>query len=54
MAVEDINADGWVDLLAKFQDSDGFVEPGTATAEVSGRLLDGTKVRGWDQICIVP
>lgn len=50
----DVNQDGYTDIFAHFEDSDGFVEPGTSIAEISGRLSYGITVKGNDDICIVP
>jgi hypothetical protein len=51
-AYEDVNGDGHIDLVIKIEDVDGVFEQGTATATLSGQLLDGTPIEGTDEICI--
>lgn len=51
-AYEDVNGDGYVDLVIKIEDTDGVFEQGTATATLTGELLDGTPIEGVDEICI--
>lgn len=51
---EDVNGDGYIDLVAKFEDSDGWVYTGSGIATLTGFMLDGTPIHGSDTICIVP
>lgn len=51
---EDVNSDGFDDLVVQIQDTDGAFNGGNGTATVSGNLLDGTPFEGTDSICIVP
>ncbi len=51
---EDINSDGYEDLVVQFEDSDAWVVPGGGTALLTGVLNDGTEIRGEDTIQIVP
>jgi hypothetical protein len=51
-AYEDVNGDGRVDLVIKIEDVDGVFDPGTGTATLTGQLLDGTLIKGVDEICI--
>ena len=51
---EDVNGDGFLDLLVHVQDQDGTLANGTGVATLSGTLSDGTPIVGSDEICIVP
>ncbi|MFC1716025.1 LamG domain-containing protein [Candidatus Poribacteria bacterium] len=51
--IEDVNDDGFDDLVVQIEDSDGTFTSGDATAIVTGNLLDGTPFEGADTICIV-
>jgi len=51
---EDINNDGYDDLIVQFQDSDGWMIPGSGYATLTGQLYNGTPIEGQDTICIVP
>ena len=51
---EDINKDGYDDLIIQFQDSDGWVVPGSDYATLKGKLYNGTQIMGQDTICIIP
>jgi hypothetical protein len=51
---DDIDGDGYTDLIAQFEDSDGWTGNGAAYATLTGYLLDGTPIEGTDTICIVP
>ena len=50
---EDVNTDGYEDLVVQFEDMDEVFKEGTATATVTGNLYDGTLIGGTDTICIV-
>jgi hypothetical protein len=52
--IEDVNGDGFDDLVVQIQDEDGAFTNGSGTATVSGNLYDGTLFAGSDSICIVP
>ena len=50
--IEDINDDGYADLVVQIEDVAGaFVGP---TATLTGELFDDTLIEGTDVICIVP
>ncbi|MDA3918473.1 MAG: lectin-like protein [Deltaproteobacteria bacterium] len=54
---EDINHDGYDDLILKIEDSDGNFSEGQAEATLTGNLYNeygGTSIKGSDYICIVP
>lgn len=51
---EDVNFDGYNDLVVQIQDSDGAFTEGTTEAWLTGLLPDGTTIKGSDTICIVP
>jgi len=50
--IEDVNGDGFDDLIVKIIDEDGIYEQGTGTATLTGELFDGTSIEGTDSICI--
>ena len=51
---EDVNGDGFDDLVCHFEDDPTFWEPNeNDTATLTGQLLDGTEFEGSDAICIV-
>jgi hypothetical protein len=52
--IEDVNGDGFDDLVIQIQDQDGGFTSGSGTAKVTGNLYDGTPFEGSDSICIVP
>lgn len=52
--IEDVNSDGFDDLVVHIEDVDGTFTSGSGTAQLSGELLDGTPIRGTDEICVVP
>jgi hypothetical protein len=51
--IEDVNEDGFDDLVVQIEDSDCVFSPGDTTATVTGNLSDGTPFEGTDTICIV-
>lgn len=52
---EDVNADGYMDLVVQFQDSDGWIAPsGVSEGVLTGNLLDGTPIEGRGVLCLVP
>jgi hypothetical protein len=50
--LEDVNADGFVDLVVQIQDADGTWTAGTSLANITGNLYDGTPIVGQDYVCI--
>jgi len=52
--IEDVNSDGYDDLVVQIQDQDGTFTAGSSTATVTGNLYDGTPFEGTDSICVVP
>ena len=52
--IEDVNGDGFDDLVAQIQDQDGAFTGGSGTATVTGNLWDGTVFERTDDICVVP
>ncbi|MGE5893031.1 MAG: lacto-N-biose phosphorylase central domain-containing protein [bacterium] len=51
---EDVNADGYVDMVVQIQDTDGVFQEGTSIATLTGYLYDGTPIQGQDEITVVP
>lgn len=54
-AYEDVNGDGFIDLVLKIEDVDGTFTQGSGTATLSGNLLPefgGTPIEGVGDICI--
>ena len=51
---EDVNLDGYVDLVCQIYTAQFFVEEGETTAILEAETTDGTKLRGEDIIRIVP
>ncbi len=51
---EDVNYDGYTDLVVQIDDGNAVLADDAATATVTGYLLDGTPIEGTDSICIVP
>jgi len=50
--IEDVNGDGFDDLVVKIVDTVGVYSVGTGTATLTGNLFDGTPIQGTDSICI--
>jgi hypothetical protein len=50
---EDIDSDGYEDLVVQIQDADGVFTEGDGTATLIGELYDGTPIEGNDSICVV-
>jgi len=50
-AYEDVNGDGFTDLVVKIVDLGGY-EPGDGYATITGSLNDGTLIEGTGDICI--
>lgn len=53
-SLDDVNADGWVDLVCRFAYSPERWMPGEGEATLRGELFGGTEIHGTDSICIVP
>lgn len=53
-SLEDVNSDGFNDLVCHFEDNSDYWEPGQDDATLTGVMLDGTRIEGTDSICIVP
>jgi hypothetical protein len=51
---EDINQDGYEDLVVQFQDSDSWIIPGDDYATLAGNLNNGIEIMGKDSIRTVP
>jgi len=51
---EDVNDDGYQDLVCKFEDDASAWNAGNGVATLTSELLDGTLVSGTDTICVVP
>ena len=51
---EDVDSDGYDDLVVQIEDDDLVFEEGDTTATVTGNLNNGMPIQGSDTICIVP
>ena len=51
---EDVNADGWADLVCHFVTAEVDLQPGDAAGVLLGRLLSGRQIRGEDTLRVVP
>jgi hypothetical protein len=51
---DDLNGDGYFDIVCQFVDDPDSWEPGEGIAILRGHLVDGTPIEGSDTICIVP
>jgi len=49
----DVNNDTILDMVVQFADVDGAFSSGSGTADLVGKLLDGTAFQGTDSICVV-
>jgi len=55
--IEDVNHDGFNDLVVQIEDTDHVFTVGTTTATLKGKLyptFGSTAIEGTDSICIVP
>jgi len=50
---DDVNGDGYRDLLVQMTDVAGTYPDGQTTATLTGSLSDGTPIQGTDSICVV-
>ena len=53
-SIEDVNGDGFDDLVVKIEDMDATFTEGDTIATLTGETFDGTPIEGSDSICIVP
>ena len=51
---EDVDSDGYDDLVVQIEDDDLVFEEGDTTGTVTGNLNNGMPIQGSDTICIVP
>ena len=49
---DDVNGDGFMDLIVQIEDQDGVFQVGTTVATLTGELFDGTPIKGTDTVCI--
>jgi hypothetical protein len=52
--LEDVNGDGFADLMVQITNVAGVFAEGQTTATLTGSLTDGTVIQGSDAICLVP
>jgi hypothetical protein len=52
--LEDVDGDGFMDLVVQIADVDGALAEGATTARLTGALDDGSSLEGTDAICVVP
>jgi hypothetical protein len=52
--IEDVNGDGFDDLVVQIENSAGTFVSGSGTATLTGQLNDCTAFEGTDSICVVP
>jgi hypothetical protein len=53
-STQDVNGDGFPDLVCQFQDNTANWIQGSSIGVVTGQLRDNTGFRGTDSICVVP
>lgn len=51
---QDLNEDGYIDLICQFLDDPDLWLPGSGEATLVGSLIDGIPFEGSDSICIQP
>ena len=51
---EDVNNDGYMDVIVQFEDNDGWLEPNKDYLILGGNFYDGTPFLAGDTICVVP
>ena len=51
---DDVNGDGFTDLVVQFPTTDLALTEADVEATLTGQLLDGTPIQGTDTICVVP
>lgn len=52
--IDDVNHDGFDDLMLQFENTNAAYEDGESIATLTGETVDGTPITGTDTICIVP
>jgi hypothetical protein len=52
--MEDVNRDGYLDLLLHFRTQDLNLTQDSAEATLTGKTMDGTPITGTDTVNIVP
>jgi len=52
--VDNVNGDGYSDLVCQFEDDNSAWAPGNEEASLTGELLDGSPIKGTDSICLKP
>jgi hypothetical protein len=52
--IEDVNQDGFRDLVVQIEDREGAFNESSSVARLTGMLLDGKSFEGADEICFVP
>lgn len=53
-SIEDVNSDGYADLVCHFMNDPAAWEDGMTSATLTGRLFNGMSVRGSHEILLVP
>ena len=51
---QDVNGDGWTDLVSQYRTQETGITPGDETACVGGDLFDRTPFKGCDDVRTVP
>lgn len=51
---QDVNGDGLPDVLCRFTTQETGFQPGDTQGVLTGKMLDGTPIRGTDSVVIVP
>jgi hypothetical protein len=51
--LEDVNGDGFIDLVVQIEDNDQVIAPGQTTATLTGNFYDGTAFESSASICVV-
>ncbi|MGA1869938.1 MAG: thrombospondin type 3 repeat-containing protein [bacterium] len=51
---EDVNTDGYLDLIVQIEDSDSVFSEGETIARLVAILYNNTPIEGYDSLCIVP
>jgi hypothetical protein len=54
ISYEDIDGDGTLDLIAKFNTQDLQLKTGSVKAELIAKLVTGAMIKGWGSITVVP
>jgi hypothetical protein len=51
--IQDVNGDGWMDLVSHYAQKDTGLAVGMLAAELTGELLDGTVFSAWDSVRVL-